>query len=80
MTEQAWRFTQQLCVGVPLSTALDGLPESFAATPVGEKPRPVAADVLAQHLSAGRFIDAQRQVLDLPDRHPAIYVPGTSRA
>jgi hypothetical protein len=58
LTEQGYRFTERLCAGVPLSTALDGLPEGFAAAPVGEEPPPVAADVLAQHLSAGRFIDA----------------------
>lgn len=58
LTEHAYRFTQRLCAGVPFSTALDGIPGDVATTPVDEEPQPVEADVLARHLSAGRFIDA----------------------
>lgn len=58
LTEPAWHFTERLCAGVPFRAALDDLPESFAARPICAERHPVAAEVLAQHLSAGRFIDA----------------------
>jgi hypothetical protein len=58
LAEQAWRFTERLCAGVPLCAALDLLPEDFAGTTAGPESQLTAADVLALHLSAGRFIDA----------------------
>ncbi len=51
LAEPAWRFTARLCAGEPLHAALDELtsrPELHES----------AAQLLAEHLSAGRFIDA----------------------
>lgn len=59
LTGQAWRFTERLCAGVPLCAALD--------LPAGAEPQLTAADVLARHLSAGRFIDAVHGDANRPD-------------
>jgi hypothetical protein len=45
MSEAAWRFTAELCAGQPLQTALEAAPGIDAPAS------------LAEHLSAGRFVD-----------------------
>ncbi len=61
LTEHAWRFTERLCAGLPFCVALDAfVAGSAGVTSRGTEPHERAAVLLAQHFSAGRFIDALR--------------------
>ncbi len=51
LPQSAWRFTARLCAGQPLHAVLDD-------EPADSELRESAASLLAEHLSAGRFIDA----------------------